>query len=159
MSYKEALEQEGANNRKAVFYAYLAYCKAVSEENETQRNEILKVLNQFGDSDHLPNESQSIIFLDEIFRNLQQRFPDYNISKNYHFGGYEFDILLEGIGNKPIVVECMSKDKYAHELGYLDDIHKETILQNAGFEYVRIWSQTVAQNLDVELEKIRKKII
>lgn len=44
LQYKEALEQEGSNNRKAVFYAYLAYCKAVSDQNETQRQEILKVL-------------------------------------------------------------------------------------------------------------------
>ena len=40
-NYKAALEQEGSNNRRAVFYAYLSYCKAVSEENETLRKEIL----------------------------------------------------------------------------------------------------------------------
>jgi hypothetical protein len=39
-NYKEALAQEGSNNRKAVLYAYLAYSKAVSDKNENQRLEI-----------------------------------------------------------------------------------------------------------------------
>lgn len=158
LSYKEALEQEGSNNRKAVFYAYLAYCKAVSEENETQRIEILTVLGHFKTSENASTETNSLIFLDEIYRRLQQKFTGIKIAKNHHFGGYEFDILLEKTGKKPIVVECMSKDKYSGGLGYLEDLHKETILVNSGFEYVRIWSQDAAQNLEAELEKIRKKI-
>ena len=55
------------------------------------------------------------------------------------------------------MVECMSKEKYAEELGYLEDVHKENILQNSGFEYVRIWSQNSAQNLEAELKKIIKR--
>lgn len=153
-NYKDALQQEGANNRKAVFYAYLAYCKAVSEENESQRIEILNVLDQFGFSKELNQNKDSIIFIERIFDRLKTDFPDYQLSKNIDFGGYQFDILMEKEGKKSIIVECMSKDKYSQDLGYLEDLHKEKVLKNSGFEYVRIWSQNVWQNLDSEIQKI-----
>lgn len=156
LQYKEALEQEGSNNRKAVFYAYLAYCKAISDQNETQRVEILKVLDQFSQTSTNQSERASTVFVDEIYDRLKERLPDFNIVKNHQFGGYDFDILIEKNGRKPVVVECMSKEKYAADLGYLEDLHKENILQNAGFDYVRIWSQNSAQNLEAELQKIIK---
>lgn len=158
-SYKEALELEGANNRKAVFYAYLAYCKAVSEENESQRQEILNTLNVFGHQNIHKNEKAADLFTDEIHSRLTESFPDLKILKNHHFGGYEFDIMIENKNGKQIVAECMSKEKYAGNLGYLEDLHKEKILINSGFDYIRIWSQNSWQNLDAELEKIKKKII
>lgn len=157
LQYKEALEQEGSNNRKAVFYAYLAYCKAVSDQNETQRMEILKVLNQFSHTSTNQSELNSTVFVDEIYDRLKTRLSEFNVLKNHQFGGYDFDILIEKSGVKPIVVECMSKEKYAEDLGYLEDVHKENILQNSGFEYVRIWSQNSAQNLEAELQKIIKR--
>ena len=157
LQYKEALEQEGSNNRKAVFYAYLAYCKAVSEQNETQRTEILKVLNQFSHTSTNQYERDSTVFVDEIYDRLKTRLSEFNVLKNHQFGGYDFDILIEKSGVKPIVVECMSKEKYAEDLGYLEDVHKENILQNSGFEYVRILSQNSAQNLEAELKKIIKR--
>lgn len=157
-NYKEALEQEGSNNRKAVLYAYLAYCKAVSEGNDSQRIEILNTLDQFGHAYHSEENKSSSLFIDEIHHRLQQNYPDLNVMKNYRFGGYELDILVENSGGKSIVVEAMSKEKYSGNLGYLEDLHKEKIVRNAGFEYVRIWSQNCWQNLEAELQKINKKI-
>lgn len=157
-NYKEALEQEGSNNRKAVLYAYLAYCKAVSEGNDSQRIEILNTLDQLGHAYHSEENKSSSLFIDEIHHRLQQNYPDLNVMKNYRFGGYELDILVENSGGKSIVVEAMSKEKYSGNLGYLEDLHKEKIVRNAGFEYVRIWSQNCWQNLEAELQKINKKI-
>jgi len=157
-NYKGALEQEGSNNRKAVLYAYLAYCKAVSEQNKNERTEILNTLDQFGYARDLHRNMQSNVFIDFIYNRLQQNYPNVKISKNHHFGGYEFDIFIERNNVKSIVVETMSKEKYSGNLGYLEDLHKEKIVRNAGFEYVRIWSQNCWQNLDAELQKINKKI-
>lgn len=156
--YKEALQQEGSNNRKAVFYAYLAYCKAVSEENNEARTEILKTLDLFGLAGkselRLKNES----FTNYIYDELKKEFPETKMFKNYHFGGYEFDILIENKNRKPIVAECMSKEKYAGNLAYIEDLHKEKVIKNAGFEYVRIWSQNSWQNLESEIQKIKNKL-
>ena len=44
MDYKRYLLTEGSNNKKAVFYAYLAYCKAVSDSNNESRLSVLTTL-------------------------------------------------------------------------------------------------------------------
>lgn len=156
--YKEALQQEGSNNRKAVLYAYLAYCKAVCEENNKARTETLKTLDLFGLAGkselRLKNES----FTNYVFDEVKKGFPEAKILKNYHFGGYEFDILIENKNGKPIVVECMSKEKYTGNLAYIEDLHKEKVIKNAGFEYVRIWSQNSWQNLESEIQNIKNKL-
>ena len=158
MNYKDAIEQEGANNRKAVFYAYLAYCKAVSDQNETQRNEVLNVLDIYGHKSSKEKDIETTSFINEIEAHLKEKFPELKISKNHHFGGYVLDLLIEKPDHQSIIVECMSKEKYDGELGYLEDLHKAKILQNSGFEYVRIWSQNCWQNLDSEIQKIVKKL-
>lgn len=158
MSYKDAIEQEGANNRKAVFYAYLAYCKAVSDQNETQRNEVLNVLDIYGHKASTEKDAETTSFINQIEEHLKEKFPELKISKNHHFGGYVLDLLIEKPDHQSIIVECMSKEKYDGELGYLEDLHKAKILQNSGFEYVRIWSQNCWQNLDSEIQKIVKKL-
>ena len=158
MNYKDAIEQEGANNRKAVFYAYLAYCKAVSDQNETQRNEVLNVLDIYGHKASTEKDTETTSFINQIENHLKEKFPELKISKNHHFGGYILDLFIEKPNQQSIIVECMSKEKYDGELGYLEDLHKAKILQNSGFEYVRIWSQNCWQNLDSEIQKIVKKL-
>ncbi|MCJ8153291.1 AAA domain-containing protein [Chryseobacterium sp. SSA4.19] len=158
-NYKEALVQEGSNNRKAVLYAYLAYCKAVSEGNDSERIEILNTLDQFGYAARPEENKSSSVFIDEIYNRVQRNFLHLNVLKNHRFGGYEFDILVENKDGKSVVIEAMSKAKYSGNLGYLEDLHKEKIVRNAGFKYVRIWSQNCWQNLEAELQKINKKIV
>ncbi|MET3732549.1 AAA domain-containing protein [Moheibacter stercoris] len=154
-TYKEALKLEGSNNRRAVFYAYLAYAKAVHEGNEEARREVLETLDQIANRSEIQYETTESIFVDELFKRMRTEFPEEELYKNYRFGGYSIDILVKR-KNNPIAIECMSKSIYESELGYLEDLHKEKILRNSGFEYVRIWSQNVWQNLDAELYKIKR---
>ena len=158
LTYKDALKQEGSNNRKAVLYAYLSYCKAVSEENDNERIEILNTLDAFGFKNEARSDKETNFFIDVIFKRVQQKFPNLKMIKNHSFGGYAFDIFIEKEDGHFIVIELMSKEKYATSLGYLEDIHKEKVLQNNGFEYIRIWSQNCWQNLEGELEKITQKL-
>ena len=116
-------------------------------------------MDQFGYSKQSNDSSESNLFIDHIFDRLQNDFSNHKLSKNIEFGGYQFDILIEKEGNISVVVECMSKEKYADQLGYLEDLHKEKVLKNSGFEYVRIWSQNAWQNLDNEIQKINKKLV
>lgn len=147
-NYKDALAQEGANNRRAVFYAYLAYCKAVSDENEQRRKEILADLDAYGYKQTTETNHEKNSFKEQVSLYLKDKFPNADISLNYDFGGYNIDILLKPENKKPIALECMSKPLYKGDLGYLEDLHKEKILLNAGFEYVRIWSYNCWQNME-----------
>jgi len=48
------------------------------------------------------------------------------------------DILLTPPSGKPIAIECLSKPIYQQSMGYLEDLHKEQILRDAGLDYMRI---------------------
>jgi regulator of sigma D len=152
-NYREALEKEGANNRRAVFYAYLSYCKAVSEENETKRAAILRDLVHFSHVTPTKEEGSKKLFKAHILNQFAERFPDHNVHLNYPFGGYTIDVLIERAGAPSIALECLSKETYEGDLAYLEDLHKEKILKNAGFIYSRIWSQNWWQNSERELKK------
>ena len=152
-NYKEALEKEGANNRRAIFYAYLSYCKAVSDQNDSKRKEILNDLITFSHSKPAEEKESKKVFKDQIYQQFKEKFPDSKLELNHPFGGYTIDILIDRHDAKPIALECLSKETYEGELAYLEDLHKEKILKNAGFEYKRIWSQDWWQNSERELRK------
>ncbi|MBA5793974.1 DUF4011 domain-containing protein [Flavobacterium sp. xlx-214] len=159
-SYKTALAQEGANNRRAVFYAYLAYCKAVSDENEQTRQEILNELDLYGSKKNETLEQENDTFRKEVYQFLKAKYPLETITLNYSFGGYTLDILIQSKNQKPIAIECLTKKQYQGNLAYLEDLHKAKILQNAGYEYIRIWSHLSWQenkNFSSEIDKILSK--
>lgn len=156
-NYKEASQQEGANNRRAVFYAYLSYCKAVSEENESVRTEILNELDKFGYKYFSEENSDKNKFKEQFFKALQNEISEAKIYKDYHFGGYTLDVFVEK-GGKLYAFECLSKEKYQGDLAYLEDIHKEKILKKFGFEYIRIWSKDWWQNANREAKSWANKI-
>ena len=157
-NYKETLAQEGSNNRRAVFYAYLTYCKAVSDENESKRIEILRDLDQFSTKQNDFENSLKNKFKEQVFNQLKNNLLGAEIDINHPFGGYNLDLLIKTKNGKSIAVECMSKEKYLGELAYLEDIHKEKILKKAGFDYQRIWSQHWWHNPEREILKWKEKI-
>ena len=157
-NYKNALLQEGSNNRKAVFYAYLSYCKAVSEKNNAQRIQILKDLNNNNNLFQSVENQLEIIFIEQVFLLLKAKLLDAEIFVNYPFAGYNLDLLIKPTNGKPIAVECLSKEKYKGDLAYLEDLHKEKILKNAGYNYQRIWSHSWWQNPEKEIKKYQEMV-
>ncbi|RRJ87116.1 AAA family ATPase [Paenimyroides tangerinum] len=154
LNYSDALKQEKSNNRKAALYAYLAYCKAVSDEDEQKRLEVLNELT----ASNLKSEAKNLEtnnLLNEVYSELKTKYPNAKIIKNHQFGGYLLDILFEMEGRKPIAIECLSKPIYVDDLAYLEDMHKEKILKLSGYDYHRIWSQNCWQNLNTELNKLK----
>ena len=156
--YRTALDQEGSNNRKAVFYAYLAYCKAVNDENEEIRNEILEDLKKFSSRKDDKEAKEKNSFKEHVYNQLKKAIPEVEIFKNYHFGGFEIDFLMKQKSGKSIVVECLSKENYKTDLAYLEDLHKERIIKKSGYRYERIWSQFWWQNQEAEIQKWKKLI-
>lgn len=158
-AYKEALQQEGSNNRRAVFYAYLSYCKAVSEENEVRRKEILNDLDQYSNQQTDLEHVKQNTFKEQVYKQLKKSMPEVEIMVNHPFGGYQLDLVIKPAKGKPIALECLSKAHYCGELAYLEDLHKEKILKAAGFDYQRIWSQHWWQNPEREVLKWREKVV
>lgn len=153
LNYKEALEKEGSNNRAAVFYAYLAYTKAISENNQDERLNILNTLktNYQESSSHSNYNNKSSLFAKEVYQSLINTIDNIHIEYNLQFAGFNIDVALisKELGIK-IAIECDGADFHSSKEAYLYDIHRKNILQNSGFIFIRIWSTNWWRNQENE---------
>ena len=105
------------------------------------RREILSELDLYGHKHNEVAQQSKSAFKEQTYRQLKEKYPDQRITMDYEFGGYTIDILLAPKEGKPVAVECLSKPLYNNDLAYLEDLHKEKILLNAGFDYKRKWAK------------------
>ncbi len=163
MNYKEHLVTEGSNNRRAVFYAYLAYTKAVSENDEESRLSVLTAL-----SENVPahtnidsfNDVLESPFEEEVFQSLLQHFEGSCLKPQLKFAGFRIDIVyISDNPNVPkIAIECDGAAYHSSQEAYLYDSHRQKILESHGFVFHRIWSTNWFRNRKREENKLVKFI-
>ena len=143
LNYSDLLDKEGSNNRYPVFYAYLAYCKAISEGNNELKNAVLNRLSINGDNKSNFSLSVHKSPIIEVVANiLRTNFPEANIQVNHKISEFHVDILIESktnISNK-IIIEIDGSKEHSSSEAYLNDIYREDVLANFGFKLHRIWS-------------------
>jgi very-short-patch-repair endonuclease len=145
LNYKEHLITEGANNKKAVFFAYLAYAKAISENNWELKNSVLDALsinsNVGRKLDNLHSELESP-FEEEVYHELIQHFDENKLIPQHQFAGFRIDIVYDtNIPGKPkIAIECDGAKFHSSQEAYLHDLYRQKILESHGFVFHRIWS-------------------
>jgi very-short-patch-repair endonuclease len=155
--YNSYLITEG-NNKKAVFYAYLAYCKAVSERDEILRKEILKSLNNKPISDYKSEKYGQLEspFEEEVYQYLVDSVGEENLLTQMEFGGFRIDLVydskIEGVPK--IAIECDGAKYHSSREAYVYDLHRQKILENFGFVFHRIWSTNWWRNPKREVEKL-----
>ncbi|MDP8204721.1 MAG: AAA domain-containing protein [Candidatus Tenebribacter mawsonii] len=163
LNFKEHLSVEGSNNRRAVFYAYLAYSKAVSENESEQRLSILNAL-----ADNTSNTSTLDIFNaelespfeEEVYQALVENFDENKIIPQYQFGGFRIDLVYDSkiIGIPKIAIECDGAAYHSSQEAYLYDKHRQKILEGHGFVFHRIWSTNWWRSSKREINKLVKFI-
>jgi len=158
MNYKELLEVEGANNKRAVFYAYLAYSKAVSESNVDARIAVLAALS--GNTSQpvktdLNGETESP-FEEEVYQELAEALGHENLILQHQFGGFRIDLVFDHKihGVPKIAIECDGAKYHSSQEAYLYDRHRQKILEDYGFVFHRIWSTNWWKNPKRELAKL-----
>ncbi|MBN1968925.1 MAG: hypothetical protein JW870_06125, partial [Candidatus Delongbacteria bacterium] len=163
LNYKEHLVNEGSNNRRAVFYAYLAYSKAVSENDEELRNSILNALNENTNSSttlDILNADLESPFEEEVYQVLLDNFDENNLIPQYKFGGFRIDIVYDPKkkGIPKIAIECDGASYHSSQEAYLYDKHRQKILESNGFIFHRIWSTNWWRNSKRETNNLIKFI-
>ena len=159
VGYNQYLINEGSNNRSAVFFAYLAYAKAVSEKNEQQRMAVLNALAQ-----NTP-ESQEIAvnngelespFEEEVYQVLIENFKEEDIFPQFKFAGFRIDIVIDSKikGIPRIAIECDGAAYHSSREAYLYDRHRQRILEDHGFVFHRIWSTNWWRNQNREIKTL-----
>ncbi len=159
LNYKEDLIIEGQNNRKAVFFAYLAYCKFVSDGNNEGRISVLSALSENSEQsvsfESLPGELESP-FEEEVYQELFNVYGSDKIIPQFKFAGFRIDLVFDHkIPNVPkIAIECDGAKYHSSEEAYLYDRHRQKILESHGFVFHRIWSTNWWRNPNREIKKM-----
>lgn len=157
MSYRDYLKAEG-NNKRAVFYAYLAYAKSVSENNEEGRKAVLSALinNKEQNDEIYNNPALESPFEEEVYEILCKKFDKNQLKAQFQFAGFKIDIVYESKidGVPKIAIECDGAKYHSGQEAYLYDIHRQKILENYGFVFHRIWSTNWWRDAKRETDKL-----
>jgi len=160
MNFKEFLTIEGSNNKRAVLYAYLAYCKAVSESDNESRLSVLTALaentsNSTGINPKDFGELESP-FEEEVYQSLADHFETDKLLPQLQFAGFRIDIVYDPkiAGVPKIAIECDGAKYHSSREAYLYDRHRQKILENHGFVFHRIWSTNWWRNPNRETNRL-----
>jgi superfamily I DNA and/or RNA helicase/transcription elongation GreA/GreB family factor/very-short-patch-repair endonuclease len=160
MNYKEYLTTEGSNNKRAVLYAYLAYCKAVSESNNDLRLSVLTTLaentTKSAGFDSFKGGDLESPFEEEVYQSLADHLGTEKLIPQLQFAGFRIDIVYDPkvIGVPKVAIECDGAKYHSSREAYLYDRHRQKILENHGFVFHRIWSTNWWRNSSRETTKL-----
>lgn len=160
MNYKEYLTIEGSNNKRAILYAYLAYCKAVSESNNDLRLSVLTTLSEnttkSASFDSFKGGELESPFEEEVYQSLADQLGTEKLIPQLQFAGFRIDIVYDPkvVGVPKVAIECDGAKYHSSREAYLYDRHRQKILENHGFVFHRIWSTNWWRNSSRETTKL-----
>jgi len=160
MDYKGYLTTEGSNNKRAVLYAYLAYCKAVSESNNDLRLSVLTTLaentTKSAGFDSFKGGDLESPFEEEVYQSLADHLGTEKLIPQLQFAGFRIDIVYDPriVGVPKVAIECDGAKYHSSREAYLYDRHRQKILENHGFVFHRIWSTNWWRNSSRETTKL-----
>ncbi|MFT5263571.1 MAG: hypothetical protein ACI8YQ_002315 [Polaribacter sp.] len=131
--YAKELQVNG-NTRKGIFYAWLAYAKAVARKEDALRNQILSDLRkpQEKEKDKRSTIVRKALFPKMVYDQLLAEAKDGRLLLNTKLGGITVDILYEAPNGKRTIYIC-------------DGFNEEAILSSFGgkeeIELVWFWSE------------------
>jgi very-short-patch-repair endonuclease len=157
--YKQFLATEGVR-RKAAFYAYLAYAKAVSTNNNIRREQILNDLREANQTGQYQDPAllckAESPFEEEVFDYLAKELGASHLELQKPFAGFRIDLVYQSplAGVPPIAIECDGAKYHSSDEAYLYDLYRQQILEGNGFVFHRIWSANWWRNPQRETEKL-----
>ncbi len=159
--YKDHLINNG-NIGRGVLFAYLAYAKAIEEDDFETKDFILKLLIENSNTKSSKNTHPLIFgtespFEEEVVENLiQQGIDKKRIELQYQCGGFRIDIIVKSKRtNKPfIAIECDGASYHDSNEAYVWDIFRQKQLEYYGLKFYRIWSTNWWQNHKSEIKKV-----
>lgn len=160
LDYRSFLITEGSNNRRAVFFAYLAYSKAVSEGNNDSRIGVLTALSENSTKSTSFNvgsfgELESP-FEEEVYQRLVDEVDESKLIPQMKVSEFRIDIVYDPkiAGVPKIAIECDGAKYHSSREAYLHDRHRQKILESHGFVFHRIWSTNWWRNPQKESKRL-----
>lgn len=161
LGYEQAIEQQG-NKGKAIFYAYLAYARAVSEGDEASRQRILQLVQQhsrFKVAEAALPYAEYPAFSERVQQFLEQHFPEYSVVRNYQYAGFRLDLaLLDTEGKLWAAIEIDASERHQSGEAWAWDLFRETYIPQWGMHFVRIWSYTWWLHPEKEQQRLLQRL-
>lgn len=155
-NYHNLLAQYG-NNKRAIFYAYLAYARAISREQLDEADSVKQaLLENSHDRPRSQNSKEGLVespFEQEVYECLTEKISDKYITPQKRIGGFRADFLVE-INGRKIIIECDGKAYHSSNEAYAYDIFRQKELENLGYEVYRIWSTRWWHNHTQEINNL-----
>jgi superfamily I DNA and/or RNA helicase/very-short-patch-repair endonuclease len=159
---KSGTENGATYPGRGIFYAYLRYCKAVSQSDHDTVQGIINFLEK-----HNPNyqSSESLDFLEspfeeEVYDVLSSQFDQSELHLQKEEGAFRIDMVVspkEAPGLR-IAIECDGATYHSGYESYHYDIHRQKMLEKSGYHLIRIWSKNWFLNFEGEKRKLLNKI-
>lgn len=162
LKYESDLKKSERNDGVPIVMAYLAYAKAVSENNREQVKHILKVLRQYSTEIHYEttrNIETESPFEEEVLEVLKNMIKDHErIKSQVWIGGFRVDFLISPKNKniKTLIIECDGAAYHGSTEAYAYDYFRMKQLEDNGYVVHRIWSSNWwdEEEYGLELKKI-----
>ena len=141
----------------SLLHAYINYCKAIHEENESQRLSILEKIwwsRTYSNQEEWLTESP---FEEEVLHSLCEIIDPNRIKLQHNVWWFRIDmVILSKLDNKPLIaIECDWATYHSWDIAYCNDIFRQDILEWFWFTFHRIRSTNWWRDRKKEEDKIR----
>ena len=140
--YQYHLDEKGVFG-KGVFYAFLTYAEAVSNQDDQQQIQVLNAvapLQEKIDQKTIYQKEDLINFTEELVKTLTENHAVViNWNNSYALGGINYEVLLEFENKRKLLVDFNGKMIHKEYEDYLFDIYRCKIAHQSGYQYYRLW--------------------
>ncbi|MCH8566715.1 MAG: DUF4011 domain-containing protein [Balneolales bacterium] len=183
MQYDVALRAEGENNRKAVFYAYLAYAKAVSNGDDIARNEVLGALRLNRGLSTSSAAERSLVHQNTV-NDIDKDFPAYvahqlktafpmldwkihppkgmipaDIITHFDVPSQNSEQEVPSAVFRGIAISCLSEGEgISEETHWLEEIRKEELSGNYSYYWIRLSAAEWLRNTPNSLKELFREV-
>ena len=161
--HKEMIEQEGTKG-KGIFYGFLAYAKAISDNDRIASDSILQHIWKFSSSKDFTIAQDALVsdsvFEDEVYNALAEKIDSERIMRQYGSGSFRIDLMIRSKtnGNPLMAIECDGSKYHSSSEAYAWDMFRQKQLEKQGFKFHRIWSANWWNDHQKELDNLVKFI-
>lgn len=156
-NYKQLIQQHG-NRGKSIFYAYIAYAQAISENKSDKVVEVIETVSQkkFENKHNREFDSKALHSFSSFFaEDLSKKMGEKISFQNYYkVGGYEFELALKKRTGKSLIIDINGKVAYNSYEDYIFDMDRCEVAKKSNHKYYRLWLSNFYNNPDFETNKI-----
>jgi hypothetical protein len=142
------------NSGKSIFYAWLHYAKAIAEQQEDKRKNILELVSTYCVEGHYKHQHKYMaLFHQIIYTELVEAFGSEAIQHNYSYGGFILELcVLKNL--QPVLAISTDYLLQADETAYKMLLYKQGILTHYGIKTYAIETFKWLDNWTLELKKL-----